>query len=101
MDVQRASVIFTLLGGVGARVNGSSCSARTGNPFKGKSPQELEDMFLKKGFDPRGPDPANGKGGYVNPRSNRSFHIDEKNSFGEPPHVDVNRPRNYKRGLPK
>ena len=26
----------------------------------------------------------------------RSYHIDEANSFGEPPHVDVNRPRDYK-----
>ncbi len=52
-------------------------------------------MFLKKGFEPRGPDPLNGKGGYVNPKNGRSYHIDEANSFGEPPHIDVNRPRGF------
>ena len=52
-------------------------------------------MFRRKGFDVRGPDPLSGKGGYVNPRTGRSYHIDEANSFGELPHVDVNRLRNY------
>lgn len=66
-----------------------------GNPFKGKSAAEAEQMFLKKGFEPRGPDPLNGKGGYVNPKNGRSYHIDEANSFGEPPHIDVNRPRGF------
>jgi hypothetical protein len=73
----------------------------TCNPFKGKNPNEIDKMFREKGFDPRGPDPANGKGGYVNPRTNRSYHIDEANSFGESPHVDVNRPRDYRGSLPK
>lgn len=66
-----------------------------GNPFKGKSAQEVHDMFIKKGYQPRGPDPLNGKGGYVNPKNGRSYHIDEANSFGEPPHIDVNRPRGF------
>jgi RHS repeat-associated protein len=66
-----------------------------GNPFKGKTPAEIDAMFKTKGFDPRGPDRLNGKGGYVNPETGRSYHIDEANSYGEPPHVDVNRPRTY------
>ena len=61
------------------------------NPFKEKTPQQIDEMFRKKGFEPRGPDPVNGKGGYVNPKNGRSYHIDEANSFGEPPHVDINR----------
>ena len=72
-----------------------------GNPFKDKTPQQIDEMFKKKGFEPRGPDPVNGKGGYVNPKNGRSYHIDEANSFGEPPHVDVNRLRDYKGPLPK
>jgi hypothetical protein len=58
-------------------------------------------MFLDKGFQPRGPDPINGKGGYVNPETGRSYHIDVANSYGEPAHVDVNRPRSYNGPLPK
>jgi len=72
-----------------------------GNPFKDKTPQEIDEMFRRKGFEPRGPDPVNGKGGYVNPRNGRSYHIDEANSFGEDPHVDVNRLRGYQGPLPK
>jgi hypothetical protein len=55
----------------------------------------------KKGFEARGPDPVKGKGGYVDPKTGRSYHIDEENSYGEPPHVDVNRPRGYKGPLEK
>jgi hypothetical protein len=72
-----------------------------GNPFKGRTPAEIDRMFRGKGFEPRGPDPAGGKGGYINPKTGRSYHIDEANSFGEPPHVDVNRARGYKGYLPK
>nr|WP_165783128.1 polymorphic toxin type 37 domain-containing protein [Leptospira wolffii] len=66
------------------------------NPFKGKKPAEIEKIFEKKGFEKRGPDPVNGKGGYVNPKTNRSYHIDPgsltKYKKGpEYPHVDVNR----------
>lgn len=71
------------------------------NPFEGKSPGEIDDMLRGKGFQPSGPDPINGKGGYVNPRTGRSYHIDVNNRFGEPPHVDINRPRDYKGPLKK
>ncbi len=50
---------------------------------------------------PRGPNPESGKGGYVNPKTGRSYHIDPANSYGEKPHVDVNRPRGYKGSLGK
>ena len=65
------------------------------NPFKGKTPEEIDKMFKDKGFDTRGPDPKGGLGGYVNPKTGRSYHIDECNSYKEPPHVDVNRLKKY------
>jgi hypothetical protein len=77
------------------------CNNGLGNPFRGKSPNKIDDMFRKKGFEPRGPDPENGLGGYVNPENNRSYHIDPKNSFNEPPHVDVNRSKTYDGPLTK
>jgi len=89
----------TLIAGGGAAKwlgNGLRAVAKPkglGNPFRGKTPAEIDEMFRRKGFEPRGPNPASGKGGYVNPKTDRSFHIDEKNRFGEPPHVDVNRLR--------
>jgi RHS repeat-associated protein len=46
---------------------GKSCPKGLGNPFKGKSPQAISDMLRIKGFGQRGPDPATGRGGYVNP----------------------------------
>jgi hypothetical protein len=71
------------------------------NPFKGKTAQEIDAMLKAKGYQPRGPDPLNGKGGYVNPETGRSYHIDSANSYGEPAHVDVNRPRGYNGPLDK
>ncbi len=80
---------------------GHSAGKGLGNPFKDKTATEIDKMFKAKGFEPRGPDPLNGKGGYVNPENQRSYHIDEANSFGEPPHVDVNRLKTYKGPLEK
>ena len=74
----------------------SKDNKNTGNPFKGKTPQEIDQGFNKKGFSPRGPDPVRGKGGYVNPRTGRSYHIDPGGTYKkgvEKPHVDVNRPK--------
>jgi len=80
----------------GAAATGAKFVRRgLGNPFKGKTAREIHEMFIKKGYEPRGPDPLSGKGGYVNPKNGRSYHIDEANSFGEAPHVDVNRPRGF------
>ena len=72
-----------------------------GNLFKAKSPQQIDRMFRKKGFETRGPNPLGGKGGYVNPKTGRSYHIDVNNRSGEPTHVDVNRLRNYRGDLKK
>ena len=58
-------------------------------------------MFRSKGFEPKGRNPVAGEGGYVNPNTGRSYHIDPANRFGEPPHVDVNRLRSYKGPLDK
>ncbi|WP_204723392.1 polymorphic toxin type 37 domain-containing protein, partial [Fastidiosibacter lacustris] len=72
------------------------------NPFKDKSANEIDQMFRDKGFNPRGLDPLNGKGGYVNPKTDRSYHIDPGGKYKkgtEYPHVDVNRANGSK--LPK
>ncbi|MEH6444800.1 MAG: polymorphic toxin type 37 domain-containing protein [Oceanospirillaceae bacterium] len=60
-------------------------------------------MFTKKGFQKKGIDPAGGTGGYVNPKTGRSYHIDPKEwgKFKESNHVDVNRARSYKGSLDK
>lgn len=80
------------VGGGGPKGGQGGGTGRAGNPFRGKNPSEIDKMFRDKGFEPRGPDPKSGKGGYVNPRTGRSYHIDFKNRFNEKPHVDVNRP---------
>jgi len=72
-----------------------------GNPFTGRTPQEVDAMFRAKGYQPRGPDPTQGLGGYVNPKNGRTYHIDPNNSFGGPPHVDVNRLKTYRGDLDK
>ncbi|WP_027671346.1 polymorphic toxin type 37 domain-containing protein [Rheinheimera baltica] len=74
-----------------------------GNPFKNKTAKEIDKMFMDKGFRKSGPDPLNGYGGYVNPKTGRSYHIDPKENgkYREPNHVDVNRLRDYKGGLDK
>ena len=88
--------------GRGPKVEGPGGSLRgLGNPFKGKTAAEAVKMIEGKGFLPRGPDPAAGKGGYVNPKNDRSYHIDPNNRHGEPPHVDVNRPKDYNGPLEK
>ncbi len=107
-----ASWIYDFIGlggavkvGVAGVARGGVDSVKAGvkyfNPFKGKSADEIHEMFVKKGFDVRGPDAKNGYGGYVNIKNNRSYHIDMNNSFNEPPHVDVNRLRTYKGPLNK
>ncbi|WP_338883011.1 RHS repeat-associated core domain-containing protein [Xenorhabdus sp. TH1] len=45
------------------------------NPFKDKTAKEIDAMFRKKGFEPKGRDPAGGYGRYVNPKNDRSYHI--------------------------
>jgi RHS repeat-associated protein len=73
------------------------------NPFVGKTAQQIEKLFARNGFARSGPSPVAGRGGYVNPRTGRSFHIDPEDygKYREPSHVDVNRPRGYKGPLGK
>ncbi|HKL85102.1 MAG TPA: RHS repeat-associated core domain-containing protein [Treponemataceae bacterium] len=72
------------------------------NPFKGKTPAEIDKMFRTKGLEPVGPDPLSGLGGYKNLESGTSYHIDLGGTYKkgtELPHVDVNRPKGS--SLPK
>lgn len=75
-----------------------------GNPFKGKSALEIDEMFRAKGFQPKGPNPMGGQGSYVNPRTGRGYHIDARHGARPPypkgPHVGVHRPRNMRDVLP-
>ena len=64
-----------------------------GNPFKGKSPDRIDKMLRDKGYVPKGPDPLNGKGTYLNTRTGRSVHIDANHPPPKGPHVSVQRPR--------
>jgi hypothetical protein len=66
------------------------------NPFKGKTAKAIEEMFIKKGFEPRGPDPLSGKGGYVNPKTGRGYQIDASHPDPKGPHVGVHRPRDLR-----
>ena len=86
--------------GKGLKIPKTSSTIKS-NPFKGKTPQQIDKMFRRKNFSTRGPNPVTGKGGYVNPKTGRSFHIDQNNRFNERPHVDVNRPKSYNGKLPK
>ncbi|GMV36463.1 MAG: hypothetical protein AMXMBFR61_09710 [Fimbriimonadales bacterium] len=79
--------------GIGVAIAGATGGEGWQSPFKGKSPRELDEMFRKKGFVVRGPDPVSGRGGYVNPRSGFSYHLDPDHGPPFGPHVDVNYPR--------
>jgi hypothetical protein len=76
-----------------------------GNPFRGRTPEQIDEMFKANDFETRGKDPIGGKGGYVNPRTTRSYYIDplarETGQGTEFPHVDVNRLRSYPGPLEK
>ncbi len=64
-----------------------------GNPFKGKTNEQIIDMFKKKGFEAKGRDPSKGLGTYVNPKNGRPYHIDINHPPPKPPHIGVDRPR--------
>ncbi len=53
--------------GASAKTEAAAAAAtrRSFNPFQGKTPDQASEMFETKGFDPRGPDPVGGKGGYL------------------------------------
>jgi hypothetical protein len=69
------------------------------NPFRGKTPDELDAIFRSKGFTPRGPSPVTGRGAYLHPVTGRNYHIDLLR-HGRP-HVDILRAPGYKGDLLK
>jgi len=72
----------------------SKTTKANSNPFKGKNADDIDTMLKNKGYETRGPGPKSGKGGYVNSKTGRSYHIDEGAQYkkgNEGPHVDVNR----------
>ena len=65
-----------------------------GNPFKNATIEEVEQAFIRKGFIPSGPNPSAGLGGWINPKTGRSYHLDDSSfhtNNTEPSHIDVNR----------
>lgn len=66
--------------------------ASNSNPFKDKTFNQIDKILRRKGFKLKGPDPLNGKGMYINPKSGIKYYFDKggyyKNGF-EKPHVDV------------
>jgi RHS repeat-associated protein len=105
MDVQRCSALFATLASPFAGAGGASATTeaceigvqpRSFNPFKGKTAPEIDQMFRNKGYQPRGPDPMNGRGTYVNPKTGRGYHIDANHPLPKGPHVGVHRPRNLR-----
>lgn len=82
---------------------GIKAASNLGNPFKNLTAKQVEKMFFAKGFKKSGPNALKGYGGYVNPKTGRSYHIDPK-SYGKYPednHIDVNRLKGDTSGLPK
>lgn len=68
-----------------------------GNPFRGKSFDEIDSMLVNKGFRRVGPNPAEGKGSYFHPESGRKYYLDAGGQYREGvelPHVDVHRMEN-------
>jgi len=66
--------------------------ALNANPFLGKTAKQIDEMFRAKGFTTRGPDPMNGKGDYLNPKTQRPYHNDANHPAPKPGHVTVGRP---------
>ncbi len=67
-----------------------------GNPFKGKSFEEIDKILTERGFKKVGADPGSGKGSYFHPDSGRKYYLDKGGNYREGtelPHVDVHRMR--------
>ena len=64
-----------------------------GNPFVGKSFEEIDHMFRMKVFEMKGIDPLMGKGSYFNPKTGTKYYLDwgekEYKTGRESFHVDV------------
>ena len=64
-----------------------------GNPFRGRTAQQIDRMLRSKGYQRRGPNPMNGQGNYVNPRTGRGYNLDINHGIPKGPHVGAIRPR--------
>lgn len=90
----------TLLIGATRQRTGSVCTnSLAANPFKGKSVDDIAEMFMDKGFTPKGTDPLRGRGTFVHPNTGRPYHIDAGHLPPKGPHIGVGRPRG-RRDLP-
>jgi RHS repeat-associated protein len=85
---------LSAIGGLGAAARGAGTLGA--NPFAGKSANEVAKMLTKRGYAPKGPDPAAGRGTYVNPNTGRGYHIDANHPAPKGPHVGVHRPRDLR-----
>lgn len=86
---------FARAAGAGAAKAVAPSNGLGGNPFYGKAPQQIDDMFQRKGFVPKGPDPMAGKGSYINPNTGRKYYIDPGGTYKkgiELLHIDIQRP---------
>jgi RHS repeat-associated protein len=84
-----------VIGGILRRTGNALDVAKSlgANPFKGKTSKEVSEMLEKKGYVPKGPDPTTGRGTYVNPKTDRGYHIDASHPEPKGPHVGIHRPR--------
>lgn len=91
------AVAGVVRGGFGAASKGAMGAGATkglgGNPFKGKTPDQIQRMFQKKGFIKKGPNPGAGQGQFVNPRTGRGYHVDAAHGAPKGPHVGTTRPK--------
>jgi RHS repeat-associated protein len=74
----------------------NSARSLRANPFAGKTTGEVVEMLESRGYVPKGPDPAAGRGTYLNPKTGRGYHIDASHPDPKGPHVGVHRPRDLR-----
>lgn len=71
---------------------GAAKGGGLGNPFKGKSFGQIDEMFKSKGFEVKVDYALKGKGSYINPKTGTRFWLDKGGMFKkgfEGAHVDV------------
>jgi hypothetical protein len=74
--------------GEGAAAEGSP-SINPGD-VAGKTPAEIDSLAQNSGLVPRGPDPMNGRGAYIDPVTGEQRILSHPNA--DPPHAHVNDP---------
>jgi RHS repeat-associated protein len=81
---------------IGSLGRANAAKSLGANPFKGRTPQQIDKLLRDRGFIPKGPDPASGRGSYINPETGRKYYLDPGGTYRkgtELPHVDVHRMR--------